>query len=652
MKLFISTILLIIGVSVNAQPVPKKFQPLSIGGGPNYKATVKGAFRADSSTAILKVADTTSQYVGDNMRSEEGLLLKVGTKIYMRDTATKSWVLQSGSGGAGYDSTRYNFDSTRYINYIGGVAVDSVPIYLTYVKAGENITITYDHDTVVINSGGGGCIDSIKTSNDSLYLLVYNKCPVSHIDTFRIIGNSGTVTQVNAISLGTIGTDLSSTVANSTSMPTITLQVPSASSSNRGVLTNTDWILFNGKQSALSGAGYSKWSGSSVTYLTPMQVTADLDLFSSSLKGLVPLSGGGTTNYLRADGTWAPPSGGVPTAAANTAYGASYTSGTAAFLNLGAIARMSLFNPNYNFTDSGFLSMTTAINNIGIGRNVFKDITTGYENFAMGNSALSKTTTGVNNVAIGHRAMELSITGTSNVAIGALALSKATIANFETAIGTNALQADTSGTANVAVGMYSMYNNTNGASNTATGYQSLYNNKTGINNTAVGYNALYANVSGQSNTAVGLNALAASTTSGNTAIGYNAGVGVVGGYHNTIIGYNAAMTITTGIQNTIIGANISGLSSSLSNTVILTDGSGDIRIYSPSSKNLLIGTTTDVASSKLTIVSTTQGTIPFPVMTAAEKTAIGTPALGLHIYQSDGTEGVYVYKSSGWAFAY
>lgn len=35
------------------------------------------------------------------------------------------------------------------------------------------------------------------------------------------------------------------------------------------------------------------------------------NLFSSALAGLVPASGGGTTNFLRADGTWAaPPAGG------------------------------------------------------------------------------------------------------------------------------------------------------------------------------------------------------------------------------------------------------------------------------------------------------------------------------------------------------
>lgn len=44
--------------------------------------------------------------------------------------------------------------------------------------------------------------------------------------------------------------------------------------------------------------------------LTGTQATTLLDTFTSGLKGLAPASGGGTANYLRADGTWAPPPGG------------------------------------------------------------------------------------------------------------------------------------------------------------------------------------------------------------------------------------------------------------------------------------------------------------------------------------------------------
>lgn len=44
--------------------------------------------------------------------------------------------------------------------------------------------------------------------------------------------------------------------------------------------------------------------------VTSTQLTADLNLFTSGLQGLAPASGGGTTNFLRADGTWAAPGGG------------------------------------------------------------------------------------------------------------------------------------------------------------------------------------------------------------------------------------------------------------------------------------------------------------------------------------------------------
>ena len=60
---------------------------------------------------------------------------------------------------------------------------------------------------------------------------------------------AGTVTSVAALTLGTTGTDLTSTVANSTSTPVITLNVPTASASNRGALSSTDWSTFNSKGS-------------------------------------------------------------------------------------------------------------------------------------------------------------------------------------------------------------------------------------------------------------------------------------------------------------------------------------------------------------------------------------------------------------------
>jgi hypothetical protein len=75
--------------------------------------------------------------------------------------------------------------------------------------------------------------------------------------------------------------------------------------------------------------------------LTVAQVNAILPVFTATLNGLTPLSGGGTTNFLRADGTWASPSGATvlntPVVAANgSAFIAGTTTGTGSTVVLSA----------------------------------------------------------------------------------------------------------------------------------------------------------------------------------------------------------------------------------------------------------------------------------------------------------------------------
>lgn len=65
--------------------------------------------------------------------------------------------------------------------------------------------------------------------------------------------------------------------------------------------------------------------------------------------------------------------------------------------------------------------------------------------------------------------------------------------------------------------------------------------------------------------------------------------------------------------------------------------------------NLVIGGSTIDASSQLEVRSTTKGFLP-PRMTNAQRVAISTPAVGLMVYCTDATEGLYVYKSTGWTF--
>jgi hypothetical protein len=65
--------------------------------------------------------------------------------------------------------------------------------------------------------------------------------------------------------------------------------------------------------------------------------------------------------------------------------------------------------------------------------------------------------------------------------------------------------------------------------------------------------------------------------------------------------------------------------------------------------NIGISTTTDVASAVLNVNSTTKGFLP-PRMTNAQRLAIASPAVGLMVYCTDATEGLYINKSTGWQF--
>ena len=70
-------------------------------------------------------------------------------------------------------------------------------------------------------------------------------------------------------------------------------------------------------------------------------------------------------------------------------------------------------------------------------------------------------------------------------------------------------------------------------------------------------------------------------------------------------------------------------------------------VLNPYGGNILINTITDVPSAKVNISSTTQGFLP-PRMTNAQRIAISSPAVGLVVYCTDASEGLYVNKSTGW----
>ena len=88
-----------------------------------------------------------------------------------------------------------------------------------------------------------------------------------------------------------------------------------------------------------------------------------------------------------------------------------------------------------------------------------------------------------------------------------------------------------------------------------------------------------------------------------------------------------------------------------SNTLAFTGGDftvdGTTLVVDESESAVAIGASAPAASAVLEVSSTTKGFL-FPRMTETQRDAIGSPATGLLVYQTDGDEGVYIYKSFGW----
>ncbi len=217
------------------------------------------------------------------------------------------------------------------------------------------------------------------------------------------------------------------------------------------------------------------------------------------------------------------------------------------------------------------------------------------ENLGLGVGALSSLTTGIQNTALGWSTLAALTTGRYNTAVGANANPLGTTLWFNTAVGAQTLAANTGGQWNTVVGAFALSSNTGGNDNVAVGFSALGANQGGINNVAIGSGALVTAVSADSNTAIGRRALALATGGFNTALGFDAGKNISGGDHNvclgaesgfnittgifnTMVGSGAGSGVTTGSYNTIIGQGVVGLAAALSNSVIIADGNGQLRL--------------------------------------------------------------------------
>ena len=225
-------------------------------------------------------------------------------------------------------------------------------------------------------------------------------------------------------------------------------------------------------------------------------------------------------------------------------------------------------------TDSDGSAPTTgtlngALDNIGLGKDVFAALTSGDYNIGIGNDALDALTTAVENVAIGYQAGSAIQGG-----------------GYNTVLGTYALLSVTSGLENVAIGRRALGNVTSSLQyNTAVGGMSGYgatgNYSTSIGNQAgrgsIGQQGVHVgalagyNSSGSGGINVGYRAGRYPTGNYNTFLGYEAGYGVSNNAaaNNVAIGYEALHDVTTGGKNITIGYQAGDNITSGSNNLVI-----------------------------------------------------------------------------------
>jgi hypothetical protein len=133
-----------------------------------------------------------------------------------------------------------------------GTTVDQ---YFTSVSVPQTSLLVTDRLAVRIYVITSGRTITLHTENGNL-------CEVLTTFSTGITALNGLTTQVQNLAVGTSGTDF----AISSSTDTHTFNLPTASASNRGALSSTDWTTFNNKQNASTRRNANNSSNNNINY--------------------------------------------------------------------------------------------------------------------------------------------------------------------------------------------------------------------------------------------------------------------------------------------------------------------------------------------------------------------------------------------------
>jgi len=276
------------------------FSNVTIGSGVSF---VAGTLSATGSGGTVTSVTGTSPVVSSGGTTPAiSLATAYGDTLNPYASKTANYFLGAPNGSAGVPTFRaLTTADIPALSYVTSVAL-ALPSIMTV--SGSPVTgsgtLTGTLTTQAVNSIFAG------PSSGSAAAPTFRALTTADIPALPY--GTGTVTSVAALTLGTTGTDLSSTVANSTTTPVITLNVPTASASNRGALSSTDWTTFNNKGSVTSVS----FTGGLITVAT-----------ATTTPALTVAGTSGGIVYFSSASTWA-------SSAALTQYGVVYGGGAGA----------------------------------------------------------------------------------------------------------------------------------------------------------------------------------------------------------------------------------------------------------------------------------------------------------------------------------
>jgi hypothetical protein len=203
---------------------------------------IKRVYAGAKNLALATIADTDwliQETSGGNLQ------VKSGPFDTYASVQLAPRIIQFGDGS-------FNIASGPFLAYTG---TNSVGTTTSFLQAGT----TAAYNTAYLKVGG-----SFGVWQDGTFLRYKNGTPASATDGTPI----------------GLSTPIAPIVYNAV---TSVLSMPAATNSVDGYLSSTDRTAFNAKQTALSGTGYSKWAGTSVSYNATIP---NADLTNSTISGI------------------------------------------------------------------------------------------------------------------------------------------------------------------------------------------------------------------------------------------------------------------------------------------------------------------------------------------------------------------------------